>query len=71
MKQLSGARGWEYAYKKELETQLELNRTALESAVDGNFHYLRGQIRGIRDAIELLEKARKDYRLDDDTDFAS
>lgn len=74
MKQLSGARGWEYAYRKELEDKLARLRQVLEDGEGRElpqFQYLCGQIRGIREAIDVLGEVQKNYRLDDDADFAS
>lgn len=72
MKQLSGSRGWEYTYRKRLEDKLAMDVEFLaDRAVEGNFQYLQGQIRGIRDAIELLDEVWEEYKLDDDADLAS
>lgn len=72
MRQLSGARGWAYAYRKTLEDELAVKLEFMgEGVVEANLRYLQGEIHGIRVAISLLEKAQKDYRLDDDADFAS
>lgn len=75
MRQLTGSRGWEYAYEKELDDKLANLRRDLEERAEGRnlaqFQYLCGKIRGIREAIELLAETRQKYRLDDDADFAS
>lgn len=75
MKQLSGVRGWEYAYGKELEDKLARLRSDLEERAEGRdlaqFQYICGKICGIREAIDELAVARHKYRLDDDADLAS
>lgn len=74
MKQLSGVRGWEYAYRKALDDRLAVLRNTLENGQGrelAEFQYLCGQIRGIREAIAELDETRLKYRLDDDADFAS
>jgi hypothetical protein len=69
MKDLSGTRAWEYVYRKGLEDRVEDLRDALE-APEGRdlpqYHFLAGQIRGIRLAIDDLDETRKRFRLDDD-----
>jgi len=68
---LSGARGWEYAYKKELENKLEVLRDALENGQTlpaQEFSFLCGQIRGIRLAIAELSDTRARFNVDDDAD---
>jgi hypothetical protein len=69
MKQLTGDRGWEYAYKKELERQLEVFRNQLEGTEDNSIHYIRGVIHGIRVCIKELSEARSKHRQDGDADF--
>lgn len=74
MKQLSGQRGWEYAYRKALEDKLADLRATLERGEGrelGQFQYLCGKICGIREAIELMIETHNEYRLDDDADLAS
>ena len=75
MKQLSGSRGWEHAYKKEVEHKLAGLRAMLEHPSHertlGEFQFLCGKIRGISEAIDLLDETLGKYRLDDDADLAS
>jgi hypothetical protein len=68
MKDLSGARGWEYAYRKELEAEIEIMRDALEDSGEEH-NYLRGQIRGIRIAISRLTEVRERFNADEDEDI--
>lgn len=72
MKQLSGSRGWEYAYKKELEGEIERLRNDLEKCQDRSletWNYLCGQIYGIRVAIDRLIDVRDRFNVDRDEDL--
>lgn len=69
MKELTTGRGWEYAYKKALEGQLESYRVQLEHAGRGNVEHLTGVIHGIRVAIKELSEVRAEHNLDDDLDM--
>jgi hypothetical protein len=68
MRQLTGARGWEYAYEKALDDKLERLRDQLESGDLGNYQYLCGQIHGIRVAIKEMSETRSRFNLDEDSD---
>lgn len=69
MRELTAGRGWEYAYKKALEEQLERYRDQLETGGEASTEYLRGSIHGIRVAIKELSEARVKHRQDGDADF--
>lgn len=69
MKQLAAGRGWEYAYRKALDEQLESFRDQLEISGEVPTDYLRGAIHGIRVAIKELSETRSRYRQDEDADF--
>lgn len=76
MRELSGARGWEYAYKKALEDKVEVLRDCLETCVsqagqreDMDVGFLCGQIHGIRESIKELSDVRERFNLDDDEDL--
>jgi hypothetical protein len=69
MRELTGARGWEYAYEKGLEAKLELLRDQMEARVTEDYQYLCGQIRGIRVAIDELHEVRSRFNRDDDADL--
>lgn len=69
MNNLTAGRGWEYAYKKALEEQLEVYRDQLEASEATAHDYLRGVIHGIRVAIKELSDARVKHRKDGDADF--
>lgn len=68
MRRLLGSRGWEYAYEKALEEQLERLRDQIESGTEANYQYLCGQIHGIRVAIKELSDARTRFNSDGDSD---
>jgi hypothetical protein len=71
MKQLTGSRGWEYAYKKGLEERvagLHLEQEKCEGRTLEQFAYLCGQIRGIRDAIRDLAEVRERFHTENDGD---
>jgi hypothetical protein len=69
MMQLSGTRGWEYAYVKALEEKLERLRDQLESGTEVYYQYLCGQIHGIREAIADFSEARSRFNPDGDADL--
>lgn len=75
MKDLSSARGWEYAYLKALKEKVERLRTGLEGGDNRRetdletFHYICGQIRGIRDCITDLTEVRDRFNVDADKDL--
>jgi hypothetical protein len=69
MIELTAGRGWEYAYRKELEDQLARHILALEMGGDAPHQYIRGVICGIRLSIKELSLARAKYRQDGDADF--
>jgi hypothetical protein len=69
VKQLTGSRGWEYAYEKALEEKLERLRDQLESGDLPGYQYLCGQIHGIRVAIKEMSEVRTRYSRDDDADL--
>lgn len=68
MRQLSGQRGWEYAYEKALEEKLESLRDQLEGGDPATYLQLCGEIHGIRVAIKELSEVRSRFNLDDDAD---
>ena len=69
MRQLTGTRGWEYAYEKALEDQLARLHEQLESGQTEQYQFLCGQIRGIRVAIKEMSEARSRFNRDDDADL--
>ena len=72
MKELTGARGWVYAYKKVLEEKLESYREALEDGEGrdlGFFLFLSGKIRGIRESIKELSEVEERFNVDGDKDL--
>lgn len=73
MRNLRAGRGWEYAYKKELDQEIERLRDELERCQDRPpemWHYLSGQICGIRVAISRLTEIRERFNVERDEDFA-
>lgn len=76
MKDLSGQRGWEYAYKKKLEDEIEVLRDALEITETEfpkgrsmeEYHFVSGKVRGLRIALKEMADAREKFKLDDDAD---
>jgi hypothetical protein len=69
MRQLTSARGWEYAYEKVLEDKLASLHIQLEARVDADYQYLCGQIHGIRVAITELSEIRSRFNQDNDADL--
>ena len=72
MKDLTSSRGWEYAFQKLLESEIEIMRDTLENGENrelSQFVYLCGQIRGIRVAIKDLSEVRERFNVDDDKDL--
>ena len=72
MKELTGSRGWEYAFQKLLESEIEILRDSLENGENrelAQFQFLCGQIRGIRVAIKDLSEVRERFNVDEDKDF--
>jgi len=72
MKELTSARGWEYAYRKRMEDKLARCRQTLEQGEGRDaswFNFLCGQIRGISEAIDDLDETQREYRLDEDADL--
>jgi hypothetical protein len=73
VRDLTGTRAWEYVYQKGLEDRVNDLRDALENPEGkdlAQYHFLCGQIRGIRLAIDELADTRKRFRIDDDADDA-
>lgn len=71
MKDLSGQRGWEYAYRKKLAEEVENLRDALEKSEGRTmeeYHYICGKIRGFKLALDEMTTAREKFKLDDDAD---
>lgn len=72
MRQLSGSRGWEYAYRKALDEELErlhLDVEKCEGRTVETWNYLCGQIYGIRVAIDHLTEVRDRFNVDRDEDL--
>jgi hypothetical protein len=75
MKNLSGSRGWEYAYRKDLEQLIADLRDGLEGGDERKscdvetYHYICGKIHGIRVAISKLTEMQARFNLDRDEDL--
>lgn len=69
MKDLTGERGWEYAFTKQLKERIEQWRIGLEEGKLEDVPYIRGRIRGIRDCLDDLTDVRKRFNLDEDQDI--